>query len=50
MKDGCQQYRASKADNYASWIESLSVRCRQSQIKAAVAVNAEMLKFYISRP
>lgn len=39
-----------KADNYASWIESLSVRYRQSQIKAAVAVNAEMLKFYISCP
>ena len=35
-----------KADNYASWIESLSVRYRQSQIKAAVAVNTEMLKFY----
>ena len=35
-----------KADNYASWIESLSARYRQSQIKAAVAVNTEMLKFY----
>lgn len=33
-------------DSYAAWIESLSVRYRQSQIKAAVAVNTEMLKFY----
>ncbi len=33
---------------YAAWIETLSVRYRQSQIKAAVAVNAEMLKFYFS--
>lgn len=29
---------------YAAWIEALSVRYRQSQIKAAVAANAEMLK------
>lgn len=35
-----------KSENYATWIESLSVRYRQSQIKAAVAVNTEMLKFY----
>ena len=33
-------------NGYAAWIESLSVRYRQSQIKAAVAVNVEMLKFY----
>ena len=31
---------------YAEWIESLSARYRESQIKAAVAVNTEMLKFY----
>ena len=31
---------------YAAWIASLSVRYRESQIKAAVAVNTEMLKFY----
>ena len=37
-----------KMDGYAAWIESLSVRYRQSQIKAAVAVNTEMLKFYFS--
>ena len=30
----------------AEWIESLSTRYRESQIKAAVAVNTEMLKFY----
>ena len=33
-------------NGYAAWIESLSARYRQSQIKAAVAVNVEMLKFY----
>ena len=33
-------------NDYAAWIESLSARYRQSQIKAAVAVNVEMLKFY----
>ncbi len=35
-----------KSENYATWIESLSGRYRQRQIKAAFAVNAEMLKFY----
>ena len=34
--------------DYAAWIESLSARYRESQIKAAVAVNTEMLKFYFS--
>lgn len=33
-------------ERYTAWIESLSVRYRESQIKAAVAVNTEMLKFY----
>ena len=32
--------------DYANWLQSISKRYRQSQIKAAVAVNAEMLKFY----
>ena len=32
--------------DYADWLQSISKRYRQSQIKAAVAVNAEMLKFY----
>lgn len=31
---------------YKSWIKELSKRYRQSQIKAAVKVNDEMLKFY----
>jgi predicted nuclease of restriction endonuclease-like (RecB) superfamily len=31
---------------YADWIQEVSRRYRRSQIKAAVAVNAEMLKFY----
>lgn len=32
--------------DYLQWIQDLSKRYRQSQIKAAVKVNAEMLKFY----
>ena len=34
--------------DYASWIENLSARYKQSQIKAATHVNSEMLKFYWS--
>lgn len=33
---------------YADWIQEISRRYRRSQIKAAVAVNAEMLKFYFA--
>lgn len=32
--------------DYSRWIEDLSVRYRQSQIKAAVRVNRELLKYY----
>lgn len=32
--------------DYASWLQALSQRYRRGQIKAAVAVNTEMLKFY----
>ena len=32
--------------NYAEWIKSLSLRFRQSQIKAAVKVNTELIRFY----
>ncbi len=32
--------------DYARWVEELSSRYRQSQIKASVKVNGEMLKFY----
>ena len=32
--------------NYAQWIKELSSRYRRSQIKAAVKVNQEMLRFY----
>ena len=32
--------------NYAEWIKSLSLRFRQSQIKAAVKVNSELIRFY----
>lgn len=34
--------------DYLQWIQELSNRYRQSQIKAAVKVNTEMLKFYWS--
>ena len=33
-------------DQYRSWLQEVSKRFRQSQIKAAVHVNAEMLRFY----
>ncbi len=32
--------------DYSRWVEDLSVRYRQSQIKAAVRVNRELLKYY----
>jgi predicted nuclease of restriction endonuclease-like (RecB) superfamily len=32
--------------NYAEWIKSLSLQFRQSQIKAAVKVNSELIRFY----
>lgn len=32
--------------DYTQWVEDLSVRYRQSQVKAAVRVNREMLKYY----
>ena len=32
--------------DYTQWVEDLSVRYRQSQIKAAVRVNQELLKYY----
>ena len=38
-----------KSDSeYKTWVESLSRRFRQSQIKAAVKVNRELLAFYWS--
>ena len=33
--------------DYIRWVEDLSVRYRQSQIKAAVRVNRELLKYYL---
>lgn len=33
-------------NDYIRWVEDLSVRYRQSQIKAAVRVNRELLKYY----
>ena len=35
-------------NEYAEWVKSLSQRFRQSQIKASVKVNSEMLRFYWS--
>ena len=35
-------------DDYQRWISSLKKRYRQSQIKAAVKVNAELISFYWS--
>ena len=33
---------------YANWIKDLSLRFKQSQIKASIKVNSEMLKYYYS--
>ena len=35
-------------ERYKKWISDISKRFRQSQIKAAVKVNSEMLRFYWS--
>ncbi len=37
---------AVKDKEYRHWINEIRGRYRQSQIKAAVKVNSEMLKFY----
>lgn len=34
--------------SYTQWIEQLSQRYRQSQVKAAIKVNSELLRFYWS--
>ena len=35
------------SDNtYREWISNISLRFRQSQIKASITVNSEMLRFY----
>ena len=36
------------SDSYRDWIQEVSKRFRQSQIRAAVKVNDEMLRFYWS--
>ena len=33
-------------DEYKAWINNLSLRFKQSQIKAAIKVNGELLQFY----
>ena len=35
-------------DEYKAWIGGIAKRYKQSQIKAAISINAEMLKFYFS--
>lgn len=39
---------SSAPAGYPAWIQEVSRRYRRSQIKAAVAVNSEMLKFYFA--
>ena len=34
-------------ESYKKWIEDVSMRFRSSQIKAAVKVNDEMLRFFV---
>ena len=38
--------KTQETQEYLGWLQATSKRYRQSQIKAAVAVNAEMLRFY----
>lgn len=33
-------------NNYAKWLEEISINFKKSQIKASISVNTEMLKFY----
>ena len=44
----CMSQLVKLDKDYASWIQNLSARYKQSQIKAATHVNSEMLKFYWS--
>lgn len=50
LKDGFRRNRMIKLikidEEYAKWISDISKRFRQSQLKAAVKVNDEMLRFY----
>ena len=50
LKDGFRRNRMSELikidEEYAKWISDISKRFRQSQLKAAVKVNDEMLRFY----
>ncbi|MEC4271693.1 PDDEXK nuclease domain-containing protein [Adlercreutzia sp. R25] len=43
-----ERHQAPSAQSYEQWLSELSQRYRSSQIKAAVAVNREMLSFYWS--
>ena len=36
------------SEDYKDWVESISSRYRQCQIKAAVSVNRELIQFYWS--
>ena len=36
----------SVSNDYASWLRSLKLQIRQTQIKAAVRVNVELLRLY----
>ena len=36
-------------ESYKKWIEDVSMRFRSSQIKAAVKVNDEMLRFFVQQ-
>ena len=33
-------------NDYLNWVQEISKRYHQSQIKAAISVNSEMLQFY----
>ena len=48
MKESSEKVLSILDIDYQNWIKDLKVRYRQSQIKAAVHVNSELIRFYWS--
>ena len=46
LEDAMAKKELKLSDDYKTWVESISSRYRQCQIKAAVSVNRELIRFY----
>lgn len=46
LEDAMAKKEWMLSDDYKIWVESISSRYRQCQIKAAVSVNRELIRFY----